>query len=749
MTRIGQGRLWLALALTTCLSMGPVALAQKSLDPQVTRIQLGFDGYYKVGYWTPLELHITGGGEPITGSVAVTLPDGDGARSTVVSERPYQLLPGRSTRVLTYVKPGRADADISVRFVRLPSEGGDTVLDERFDLRAEPDALHPRQGMLSSQTLIVSLGPSIGVDAAVAARNANFGVDGETVVVQLSSIEQLPTRWYGYEGVDRLVIATSDPAPLEALNTTGAQYAALLEWMRLGGKLLVSAGSRAETVLGAGSPLAEFLPGRLVGMAELRPARAFETYVSATDPLPQARGADARLQAPKIADARGLVEVQEGQELPLVVRSPYGFGEVTFVGVDLDLAPFSRWTQRGRLVGKLLGFNEPAATSNPSRQANLMGYNDLAGQLRAALDQFTGIKIAPFYLVALLIAGYIVLIGPFDYWLVKKVLKRMEWTWFTFPLMVLLVTGGAYVMAYWMKGDSLLVNQVDVVDVDLASQRAEPLARGSSYINVFSPQMRSYDISVTPKPQWPAPWQGGRQIVSWMGLPGAGFGGMNQATADPPLFTRSYRFTPDLSALERVPIQVWSTKSFAARWNADLPDLAGAVTADLRSVGSDELEGQITHHLNVKLTDCLLAYGNSAYRLGTLDPGSELQLNPRERRRLRDELIERRGYVSPNPGNVVVTRRGTQWDISRTDLVPVVEQMMFFSATGAEETTNLENQYQSFLDLSDHLRMGQAAFIGRADGAAAPLELNGGPVENDGNRQATIYRFLLPVARKP
>ena len=61
------------------------------------------------------------------------------------------------------------------------------------------------------------------------------------------------------------------------------------------------------------------------------------------------------------------------------------------------------------------------------------GYTDLSGQLRSSLDKFTGVKVIPFALVAMMIVGYILLIGPGDYFLLKKVFRRMEWTWFTFP----------------------------------------------------------------------------------------------------------------------------------------------------------------------------------------------------------------------------------------------------------------------------------------------------------------------------
>ena len=61
---------------------------------------------------------------------------------------------------------------------------------------------------------------------------------------------------------------------------------------------------------------------------------------------------------------------------------------------------------------------------------------------------------------------YILLIGPGDYLFLRKVIKRMEMTWITFPVIVLTVSGLAYAAAYYFKGTDLRINKVDVVDID-------------------------------------------------------------------------------------------------------------------------------------------------------------------------------------------------------------------------------------------------------------------------------------------
>ncbi len=54
----------------------------------------------------------------------------------------------------------------------------------------------------------------------------------------------------------------------------------------------------------------------------------------------------------------------------------------------------------------------------------------------------------------------------------------------------------AYYAAYLLKGNDLLVNKVDVVDID----QAAGLMRGNTWISLFSPQNRDYTIRTIPLP---------------------------------------------------------------------------------------------------------------------------------------------------------------------------------------------------------------------------------------------------------
>ena len=53
-----------------------------------------------------------------------------------------------------------------------------------------------------------------------------------------------------------------------------------------------------------------------------------------------------------------------------------------------------------------------------------VGYTDIIGQLRGALDQFSGVTLFAFSWVAVLLGVYVLLIGPGDYFFLNRVLGR-------------------------------------------------------------------------------------------------------------------------------------------------------------------------------------------------------------------------------------------------------------------------------------------------------------------------------------
>jgi hypothetical protein len=669
-------------------------------------------------------------------------------RYPLPADQPLQLTTVATTRALGYVRFGRRDASL-----RVTVSGEEGTLGERtfncYALRTEdqiPEALG------SKSRLWVTVGGEMGASEAAKVQQTGRAADAiETV--RLDTVDQLPTRWYGYEGVDVVLLATSQPAIYRKLSASAARIEALDRWVRLGGRLLLSVGSEAAEVLAANAPLARFLPAAPNPTDSVRLGaeilQRFETYSESHHRL-VASGDQTAASVPQLSDIVGRVEARVA-DLPLVVRRPYGLGEVVFVAGDLDRAPFAGWQARGALVSRLLGLttkarNDDELAATVSQVAH-PGYDDLSGKIRGRLDEFASVQLLPFWQVALLIVGYILLIGPIDYLLVHKLIGRAEWTWLSFPLMVVIACGGAYALGRSFKGDRLLLNQIDLVDVDVESGQV----RGTCWYNVFSPAMAHYDVTTGPATPMVAA-DASECLTSWMGLPGGGLGGMDATSSPLADASLSYQTSGSFDQLSGVPIAVWSTKSFTARWRGDAVQ---TVTANLTLGADNVLSGRIENQLDVDLTDCHLVYSPASatsggrltawtYPLETFAAGSTINVDRRSDRvdvqtwlkdlqLVKDKRENRYGF------------RSAPFDPTTYDPPRDMRTMMFYQAIGGEGYSKLVNRYQSFVDLTDALKAGRVILVGRGEAPTTEVDVT------NANDQATLqqnwvfYRFLLPM----
>lgn len=697
--------------------------------PTIERVDVGLAGRYKVGFWTPVRVDVRGLPADWRGRLELIAADSEGMPVKYVADvaaRPVADADG-AMQLTGYVKFGRVRSSLVVRLGE-----GESSVERRLSEAEVPAALGVQQ------PLLVTLRQNMGMDEAV--RFAFASGDG-AVSVLVERPQELPDRWYGYEGVHTLVIGTSDAAWLEQL--APEQLAAIDEWLRLGGRLVLSAGNRAAELAGRGTPWSEWIPGRVAEVVDLRRSAGLESYATAEQRLLGADGAE-RLRFALLEGVRGRIEATETLaalgDRPVVVTSPVGFGQVVFVGIDLEDAPTSTWRGRPRLMGKLLQTDRSLIQSETSGresqgQVSHLGFDDLSGQLRSALDQFPGVSTVPFGWIVTMVIAYIALIGPLDFFLHRK-LGRAEATWITFPLAAV----GFAALALWLGGrgkeSRLRVNQVDVVDVDATTG----LARGTTWLNVYSPH------SLTSDWRFDVEARDGRLAVgeflaSWQGVPGRGVGALG-STATSLLATGSYVTrlpTPptELGSLEALPISVAGTRCLSGRWR-------GRATLDadaaLRSDSLDgQLQGRFRNPWNFPLTDWALLRGNWMYRgERDLEPGEEVTMAEFSAARYLDWHLTRR-RVSSDAKDYTAP-----WDEGSFETPRIVEMMMFHRSAGGSSYTRIAGRYQQYLDLTDQLRLGRAILVGRGPTACRPSR-DGASIGDDYEQSTAFYRVVVPV----
>ena len=469
-----------------------------------------------------------------------------------------------------------------------------------------------------------------------------------------------------------------------------------------------------------------------------------EMYAGAKDPI-ELRAAESATRMTVLEGVQGRIEAYDGVgdtgQRPMVIRQLIGFGQVVFVAVDLDQPPFVDWPARLRLLRRISLGEESLGSSDSSptgSQVSHFGYRDLSGQLRAALGQFKEVTLVRFYWIVGLLAVYIVLIGPLDYWLLKK-WDRFHWSWITFPSIVLGFSLLSLLMATSFKAQQTHVNQLDIVDYDVQSSQL----RGTSWAYVLSPQPRTYDLQIKPQPVETSVDDQLSCLTCWQGLPGNGLGGLSTRSTSTSI-KQEYSITlPQQSAtlvpgaVQGLPIQDDSCRGLNARWwtTCDL-DVVSGLYFDRQGV----LQGELSNPFSFPLDDCRVYHRNQVYVIeGSVDAGEVLQIsNLADYVRATESYLLRRRLVRRSEAI-------QSWAQDDFDVPRIVEMLMFHSKAGGSRYTKLAHHYQQFLDMSEQLDWNRVVLVGRVQGQGSDLLTNGTVSKNVTDRW-TYYRLVFPIS---
>ncbi len=342
--------------------------------------------------------------------------------------------------------------------------------------------------------------------------------------------------------------------------------------------------------------------------------------------------------------------------------------------------------------------------------------------------------------VAGLTIVYIFCLGPLDYLLINRWLRRPWVAWITFPFILLLFCVGAMSLAQWRNGSiGPRANQLQLVDIDTLTGRS----RGTLWTTLFSPAAKQFDLSLQGPKHSDDSTSRTNMLLTWWGLPGVGIGGMQSGGIDLGIVHSGYDYGPGRKSLGDVPVLASATKSLLGRWTATAAPLVAAELTDQDGLAV----GSVTNRTGFPLRNVRLLYGTWAYRLGTLKVGQRLDVNdrlsPRKVKTIvtHDALDEGNATPGFEEGRFFAPEHATPKEI--------LNLMMFYDAAGGFGFAHLPNRYQAYCDLSRTLDLGRAILVADVDRPAVRLmdDATGKAVGDTPDESRVIYRFVLPVNR--
>ena len=720
-----------------------VASAERdTADAAKSTLAIGFAGTAKLGHWGPVTLTAPDGTQAATLELSVI----DGDESPVVYSAP--AIPTTTDAGTSYQGLCRFGRRYGKLTATLVGDDGQTVVTQSIDLEASSANLasstdHLTLLLSDSQELESNLKTILGIATSETDRK----------LVRVTDFDALPQTELGWQSVNRLIVSCASAAGLASLSPQ--RWEAIKKWIGSGGSLVLIADPE-NLALFNDTPLAKLFAPAKAKLKMLTSSRELERFVGNSRRRLINRnepGIAFAEVSPVPADALVLLAAEDGS--PLMTLSAEGFGQVKLVMFDLESERLKDWQSYKTLLEKTFVSSDEnsaggaAKPSNESQKAGSAvthyGYEDITGQLRVPLDDFSTVRFIDFTLIAILIALYIVCISVGDYFLLDRLVKKMELTWIPFPLIALLFCGIAWGIASATRPARLQINQMEIIDIDTN----EDYSRGTAWVNLYSPSGQTVDVSVSPTTALGLDVTG--SSVTWQGLPGDGLGGLETETTTG--FKRSsYRQVSsgdgskedsDNYQISQMPLQVSSTRSLVSQFKIQNPP---AINSQLK-VQRDRLSGTLKNPLDVGLYNGKVFFGNYVYLLKKpLQPGDVVYLDTDADEKTIRTVLNRRSSKGDSDRELGKTQ-SLPWDPRDKSLTRIADVMMFYQAAGGENYTGLTHGYFPKIDYSHLLKLQRAVLVGQIQSASSLL-INGQEVKELYDSSVTMVRVVLPVESK-
>jgi hypothetical protein len=325
--------------------------------------------------------------------------------------------------------------------------------------------------------------------------------------------EQFPDNPIALEGLDAIYLNSE-----KALGLKVNQVAALLAWVQEGGRLIVSVEQLAD--INSTPWLQQLLPAELTDLANVAVDEDLQQWIGEPDPAAAAAALGPRppmrqqrrslptamapvediLPDPNFTDAQmpvAAVHLRDGQVAlsaknnPLVIEASRGRGQVTLLTFSPEREPFRSWKNRTWFWSKLMHVPRHWYAS---MDISPYGGWSLDGVFGALIDSRQVRKLPVEWLLLLLVV-YLIVIGPFDQYWLKKINRQML-TWITFPTYVVLFSLLIYFIGYKLRAGETEWNELQVIDVLPRGQKAA--LRGRTFASIYSSSNARYQLAFAP-----------------------------------------------------------------------------------------------------------------------------------------------------------------------------------------------------------------------------------------------------------
>ncbi|MBN1477352.1 hypothetical protein JXA47_11415 [Candidatus Sumerlaeota bacterium] len=409
--------------------------------------QIGFDGFYIPGEWSPIEVRLSNMPEDTDRRPPRNLEGQVIVRSLSHDGRPFSYtrdvdLPANSIKRIWLVIKASGDDMGTPPQIDVEFRASSRRARAATSVRGQP----ARAG--SAMVLILRDENPLG--------RVNLPGVSDSQSYTLASVTRLPDQWVALSSVAAIFMTRNS-----AVNLGSAEIEALRTWLEQGGVLIVD-GSAGSAL--AEAPIAGLLPVDVGEPAAwlLQRGNRFEPAPEDLDPLPE--NSVILLSAELREGAEALWEL-EGHRTLAAVR-PVGLGRVAFIGWDLSSEPMGESARAMALLASLV----PSA-------ASMLNHERFHQLILQNINPDPSVTTPSVLLALLLLLGYWIVVGPVNYLFLSR-RKMIELAWITIPALIALFCIGFYMIGALTRSNRDSLRHINVISArpGIATARADAVS---------------------------------------------------------------------------------------------------------------------------------------------------------------------------------------------------------------------------------------------------------------------------------
>ncbi|NQU75304.1 MAG: hypothetical protein HQ546_03180 [Planctomycetes bacterium] len=484
-----------ATAVFVILVLACVAGLAAAAEKMEVDFAFGWEGCYRPQRWMPLDLTIYPRvSKPLAGALSVTVEQDELTKMRVVY--PIVLTPGLTLYAPLVAKMTFGVDELNAAIV---NDQGKTCWKQKYELFAMRNQRGLPVTAVGGEDVLIGFTGKITSSLRRLGEHAdssNLGAGSGQVHVAYKPIQLLPIDWTGYDALDMLIL--NDP---DWDRISPDQAKAIVDWVGQGGRMMIVLGAKA---LPAGHPIAGLLP---FAPTPPRPVSLDPALLAGWKCLsPKTTTVQSWLPA-DLGDNR-LWNVDAGGSI--FAHGLVGFGKVGVLGfspaVLEDGNPKNLAGLWAHQINQLLGRpsislhegpTKPSAYGRSSYYYQLGPGSDSTNRVLEHLVDIPQLQPLSIWVIIVLLAGLMVLVGPVDYFVLKR-LDRQPMTWATTMVCVVLCSAAAYYGVRALREGKMQLRAVSVLD-GLADGRC---AWATTYAGLFAHESGNYKLTGLKADQW-------------------------------------------------------------------------------------------------------------------------------------------------------------------------------------------------------------------------------------------------------